>query len=69
MEHSYESHERASQRSLYVMTKAPRVHEHLSEIPCLAAEEVEMGIRAVEFLRRQRSVQHLPDRAEADGGR
>jgi len=34
----------------------------------LIAEEVDRGIGAVEYLRKQQSVQHLPDRAELDAG-
>ena len=32
------------------------------------AEEVDRGISAVQYLRKQQSVQHLPDRAEVDAG-
>ena len=34
----------------------------------VAAEEVDRGISAVEYLRKQQSMQHLPDRAEMDAG-
>eukprot|EP00952_Eustigmatos_sp_NYUAD-ZCMA_P001135 5023-Eustigmatos_ZCMA.PRE.1 len=34
------------------------------------AEEVELGLGAIDYLRRQRSMQHLPDsRADMDGGK
>lgn len=32
-------------------------------------QEVEAGIGAVDYLRRQRSVQHLPDRSEVEGAK